>query len=185
MKKSKFLCYTYFKPSKFVVCSKCGKVIFKKNIIESIYKLLIVSTIVVLLWLILIFNNYFFSFKQDDINNLSAFYVGDMFENRYYKMLYVSSNNAYKHIDKNNRIVEITLYIKNISQKSQKISTSNFECYSHDVLYPKGDAEVIHKLSTGKSIHINIRCIIPNNENQIKIEYKPGIYSKTYDFIVY
>lgn len=168
-------------------CPKCGKVNIINNMMSLIFNSFIKLLIFILciMFFFIMFNLYIKSY--DDIYGNRSFIVGDTFENKRFKMLYVSSNTNYKNNNnyKDKKIIKLTFYIENINNKPYKISTANFNCYADDILQQKvKNEEYIHNLSTNKNVYLYVYCLVPTNSSHIGVNYKPSYSNSIYEFFV-
>lgn len=175
-------------------CPKCGG----KNGLSTGIKVLIVIAVIVLGIVSCVssmsdavdevFGGY------DDQNGKTSFNVGETFESKYLKILYVSSNSDYKNYNnylgpnEGNKVVEFVFSAENIGEEEQNFSIYEFDCYADDIAkdqfyYSTGNENTYNTLSAGKKASLSVYCEVPKTASKVTVEFKPVLADENYEFI--
>ena len=131
----------------------------------------------------------------DDQNGKTSFKVGEIFESKYLKVTFNSSNlnftnySKYATVKDGYKVVEFKFTAENIGEENQTFYYTDFDCYADNEtmqqFYSTEDSGLDSggTISAGKKISVPVYCEVPANASKISVEFKPLLAEKNYEFI--
>ena len=176
-------------------CPKCGG----KLGMPAWIKLLIV-VLVILICLIGCVNSCSKAVEEsfsanDDQNGNTSFKVGEVFESKYLRIKFDSSDlnftnySEYATVKEGYKVVQFKFTAENIGDENETFDYTDFDCYADDQkmqqFYSTDDSGLDSggTISKGKKVTVPIYCEVPVDSTKVSVEFKPLLADNNYEFI--
>lgn len=131
----------------------------------------------------------------DDQNGKTTFKVGEVFESKYLKVTFDSSNlnftnySKYADVKSGYKVVQFKFTAENIGEDNQTFDYTDFNCYADDQtmqqFYSTDDSGLDSggTVSKGKKVTVPVYCEVPKDSKKVSVEFKPLLADKNYEFV--